>query len=183
MNAQHSIAASKLKRHKIAFTMTPNQIVLGKSKLDILTIVGLVIFPIVSFFVIVYFAWQASADAVLLKMEIVSALFFMLTSAFLTYQRLLAKKRSNGKVKVIRQHAIEIQTANRTQVYDRTNIAQILVEVNELDQFSYEGLLVLVDRNHQRHELLGFQDEQEKYVKDDIEFFAEFLESRLQLQK
>ena len=54
--------------------------------------------------------------------------------------------------------------------------------VEQIDEETYEGNLYLIDKEDRKHQILGFDDENEKYVLDDLKWFSEYLMNHVELK-
>jgi hypothetical protein len=59
--------------------------------------------------------------------------------------------------------------------FDSNSIKDFEYSAEQIDKETYEGSLYLIDQDDRKHQILGFDDENEKYVLDDLKWFSEYL--------
>ena len=91
MKNENFVLEQKLKRLKISYTNENKKIIIGKSKVDYFMLLGLIILPLLSFFVVLFF---------LINYSYFSgkgiALLLFLGSSFLFYTKRYTSKNNNN---------------------------------------------------------------------------------------
>ncbi len=182
-NIDTSILESKLKRHKISYSNNNGVIVIGKPKIDYITLIGLIIIPIAFAVVIGIFLLQNNNDIVRLNRgKFVVAIVFFFGTGYFNLSRLKSKKNSNNNLKIIHNKSIKIKNDFGENIFNSKNINDFEYIVKKVDEGVYEGNLYLIDKNEQRHQILGFDDDSEKYALNDLKWFAEYFIKQIGIQ-
>ena len=181
MNLQ--ILESKLKRHKILYSKVDDQIIIGKSKNDFISYFGLGIFPIIcGVGVLFYTLLNVKGFQIALAYVIGLALFLISTGIF---QILIQKRKqkANSFTKIFRENRIILKSEEKDYILDSKSIMQIKVSNVQVDEETYEGNIYILDKENITHHLLGFNDEHEKYIADDLKWFVEFIMKHTKINK
>lgn len=174
-----SILESKLKRQKISYSNENGKIIIGKSKTDYTTLIGLVILPIITALGICLFILINNIE---LRGKIIAGIIFLFGTGFFNYSRIRAKKQSNENLKTLDYRVIKIKNDFGEYVFDSKNIKNFEYSAKQIDEEIYEGHLYLIDKEERKHLILGFDDENEKYVLNDLKWFSEYLINHVELK-
>ncbi|MCX7549962.1 hypothetical protein [Xanthomarina sp. F2636L] len=174
-----SILESKLKRHKISYSNENGKIIIGKSKTDYGTLIGLVILPIVAALGICLFMLINNAE---FRGKIIAGIIFLFGTGFFSYSRIRSKKQSNDNLKKLEHKVIKIKNDFGEYIFDSRNIKDFEYFAEQIAEETYEGNLYLIDTEERKHQILGFDDENEKYVLNDLKWFSEYLMNHVGLK-
>ena len=174
-----SILESKLKRYKISYSNENGKIVIGKPKTDYGTLIGLVILPVVLALGICLFMFINNVE---FRGKIIAGIIFLFGTGFFSYSRIKAKKQSNENLKTLDHKVIKIKNDFGEYTFDSKNIKDFEYFAEQIDEETYEGNLYLIDKEERKHQILGFDDENEKYVLNDLRWFSEYLINHVELK-
>lgn len=178
-----SIVQSKLKRHKIAFTNEKGKLIIGKSKPNIGIILGLIVLPIFGALIISYFLIFSSLNEIGFRGgKLFLGVTFLVGTAIFNAKRLVRNGKVNKSLKTLDYKTIKITNGTTRQVFDAHNTQTFEYFIEHLDEHTCEGRLFLVDKEGKKHQLLGFQEENEKYLTNDLAWFAQYFIEHLALQ-
>ncbi|GGG58017.1 hypothetical protein GCM10011414_29770 [Croceivirga lutea] len=178
-----SVLESKLHRHKISFSKENEGIIIGKAKNDPISYIGLVIMPIVfGIGIIIFLFFGVNGFRIEMAHISAAALFLIGLGSFNQWKR-KRKKLANSFLKVFKDNKIIIQTPEQDFQLDKNSILDIRISNKPLDKENYEGNLFIIDNENRIHHILGFHDENEKYVEDDLKWFVDFILSQTGLKK
>jgi hypothetical protein len=177
------ILESKLKRHKISFSKAGREIIIGRAKKDLVDYIGLVIIPLVFGIGVVPF-YLSQVDGIGPEIVHISAaaIFFIGIGSFNLMKR-KRKRLANAFTKVFKDNKIIILTPEENYHLDKNTIKDIGVSNRPLGKKNHEGNLFVIDSKNRYHHILGFNDENEKYVEDDLKCFAEFILIHIGIKK
>ncbi|CAL2085798.1 conserved protein of unknown function [Tenacibaculum sp. 190524A02b] len=173
------ILESKLKRCKIHFSNENGKIIIGKSKTDFTTIILLVILPVISAIGVFLFVFLNNIE---FKGKIIVGILFLLGTSFFNIWRLIVKKGLNNKLKILDDKIIKIRDESGQKIFGLYNIKGFEYLSKEIDEETYEGTLYLIDIENIKHQILGFDDENEQYVLNDLKWFSEYLANHVGLK-
>ena len=178
-----SILESKLKRHKISYTNKNGKIIIGKPKTDYGTLIGLVTLPIVAGIGICLFMILNNMEFLGLNNgKIIVGIIFLFGTGFYNLSRIRTKKQSNNNLKTLNPKEIEVKNEFGKYSFDSKNIKYFEFSSEQIDAETYEGNLFLIDNEDRKHQILGFDDENEKYVMNDLKWFSEFLMNHVDIK-
>ena len=95
MKTNTTVLELKLRRLKISYVNENGKIIIGKPKFDYVNFLGLTVTPIIGSIFILYYLLSISV----ISGKIVTALIFLLGTAFFNISRALAKRKSNNSIK------------------------------------------------------------------------------------
>lgn len=169
-----SLLESKLKRHKISYTNKNGKITIGNSKMDFVILVGLVILPILA--AIRIFAILNINEALLDTYGVRISLMgiFLFGGGLFYLSRMRTKKAANKNLKILEGNTIKIKNEHGEHHFNANTIKDFEYSLNQINESTYEGNLYLVDKTDRRHQLLGFDDNDSKYVLNDLKWFMEY---------
>ncbi|OBX18201.1 MULTISPECIES: hypothetical protein [Bizionia] len=173
-----SVLESKLKRHKISYSNDNGKIIIGKSKTDYGTLIGLVILPIIAALGISIFMLVNNAEY---RGKIIAAIIFLFGTGFYNYSRTRTKKQLNNNFILFDHKVIKVKNDFGEYIFDSKNILDFEYTAEQIDEETYEGNLYLIDKKERKHQILGFDDENEKYVLNDLKWFSEYLINHVDL--
>ncbi|WP_417238782.1 hypothetical protein [Bizionia sp.] len=173
-----SVLESKLKRHKISYSNDNGKIIIGKSKTDFGTLIGLVLLPIIAALGISIFMFINNAEY---RGKIIAAIIFLFGTGFYNYSRTRSKKQSNNNFILLEDKAIKVKNDFGAYILDLKNIIDFEYTIEQIDEETFEGNLYLIDNEERKHQILGFDDEDEKYVLNDLKWFSEYLINHVDL--
>ena len=170
-----TVLEAKLKRHKISYSNENGKIVIGKPKTDLATIIGLIILPIAAGIGICLMIILNNIDfSGANSGRIIAGIIFFFGTGFFYFSRLRSKKQANDNLKTLDHKVIKVKNEFGEFTFDSTNIENFEFSVEQIDEETFEGNLYLVDHEQRRHQILGFDDETEQYVLNDLKWFSEF---------
>jgi len=178
-----SVLESKFKRHKIKYQIQGNKIMIGKAKTNYIAVLGFIIAPLPIFLGIVYYI-SVQNIALIQKLSPKIMLIALSILSFSTFYawKLIFKKRVNANTKTLYNKSLKIESKNAHQSFDKRNIKKIGFASNYTENETYEGGLFLLDDQDNIHPLLGFNDDNETYLNNDLKWFAEFFAKHLEIQ-
>ncbi|MBI6120117.1 hypothetical protein [Salegentibacter maritimus] len=174
-----SILESKLKRHKISYSKENEKIIIGKAKTDYGTLIGLAILPIIAALGICSFIILNNGE---FKGKIIAGIIFLFGVGFFNLSRIRTKKESNDNLKTLDNKVIKVKNDFGEYIFDSKNIKDFEYSAEQIDDETYEGNLYLIDNEERKHQILGFDDENEKYVLNDLKWFSEYLINHVELK-
>ncbi|MFS4484406.1 hypothetical protein ACKGJY_15435 [Hyunsoonleella sp. 2307UL5-6] len=178
-----SILESKLKRHKISYSNENGKIVIGKPKTDYGTLIGLVALPIIGGIGICLLMILNNIEFIgANRGKIIAGIIFLFGTGFFNLSRIRAKKQSNDNLKTLDYKVIKVKNEFGEYTFDSKNIKDFEYSAEQIDEETYEGNLYLIDNEERRHQILGFDDENEKYVLNDLKWFSEYLMKHVELK-
>jgi hypothetical protein len=178
-----SILESKLKRHKISYSNENGKIIIGKPKTDFGILIGLVALPI--------FAGIGLCSLMILnniefigknRGKIIAGIIFLFGTGFFNLSRIRSKKHSNKNLKTLDYKIIKVKNEFGEYIFDSKNIKNFEYFTKQIDKETYEGNLYLIDNEDRKHQILGFDDENEKYALNDLKWFSEYLMNHVELK-
>jgi hypothetical protein len=95
--------------------------------------------------------------------------------------RMLNKSKANKMRKILGHKTIKIQTKETILNFDANNIKDFEHTLVRTDNEIFAGNLFLVDTNNIKHLILGFDDDNEQYVLDDLFWFSDFFKKHVEL--
>ncbi len=176
MNKELAILEQKLKRLKINYISNNDEIVIGQSKTDYILIIGLIIFPLISALglVLLIFFSEQSILVSSHKVKIIAGIVVLLFMSAFNFSRFKSKKRSNSDLKILKNNKIQIQKPDNNLVFNKNNILDFQFKIEMITDEFYEGKLYLIDKTENSHLILGFDDENQAYLLDDLNWLANF---------
>ena len=174
-----SILESKLKRHKISYSKENGKIIIGKAKTDYGTLIGLAILPIIAALGICSFIILNNGE---FRVKIIAGIIFLFGVGFFNLSRIRTKKESNDNLKTLDNKVIKVKNDFGEYIFDSKNIKDFEYSAEQIDDETYEGNLYLIDNEERKHQILGFDDENEKYVLNDLKWFSEYLINHVELK-
>lgn len=178
-----SILECKLKRHKISYSNENGKIIIGKPKIDYGTLIGLVAFPIIAGIGISLLMILNNIEFIgANRRKIIAGIIFLFGTGFFNLSRLKTKKQANNNLKTLDHKTIKVKNEFGQYNFDSKNIKYFEYLVEQIDEETYEGNLYLIDKEDRKHQVLGFDDENEKYVLDDLKWFSEYLMNHVELK-
>ena len=183
MQIRTSILESKLKRHKISYAYENGKIIIGKSKIDYATLIGLVAFPIIAGIGICLLLILNNIEFIgSNRGKIIAGILFLFGTGFFNLSRTITKKQANDNLKTLDLKTIKVKNEFGQYNFDSNNIKNFEYSVAEINQETFEGNLYLIDKEDRKHQILGFDDENEKYVLDDLKWFSQYLMNHVELK-
>lgn len=179
-----TILESKLKRHKISYFKEDGKVIIGKPKTDYLTIIGLIAFPVFAGIGIIIISHLNSIDLLKtsLGIKILVATIILFGIEFLNYFRLKIKNQINDGLKTLEYKSITLTNEFEEFMFDSTNIKDFAYSTQQIDEENYVGNLYLIDNEEKNHQILGFIDEKEIYVLNDLKWFSNYLMKHVEIK-
>ena len=106
----------------------------------------------------------------------------MFGTGFFNLSRIKTKNQSNDNLKTLDYKTIKVKNEFGEYTFDSKNIKDFEYSTEQIDEETYEGNLYLIDKDERKHQILGFDDENEKYVLDDLKWFSEYLLNHVELK-
>lgn len=169
-----AILESKLNRLKISIQIQGNKIIIGKPKIDSLVFWSLIIAPISASILIFYLSINGGYIS---SKQIILILFLLGTSIF-NFGRMGIKKSNNNAIKVLHNSTIKI---GNNKKFDNQNTQEFIYELKEIRDDVYEGKLILKDIENKQHVILGFDDENEQFIMNDLKWLTDFFTDYIKL--
>ena len=116
------------------------------------------------------------------RRKIIAGIIFLFGTGFFNLSRLKTKKQANNNLKTLDHKTIKVKNEFGQYNFDSKNIKYFEYLVEQIDEETYEGNLYLIDKEDRKHQVLGFDDENEKYVLDDLKWFSEYLMNHVELK-
>ncbi len=165
----------KLNNHKINFQILDENILkLEGSSIDTTQIILNVVLPgILGLLLLVL--------GIFLKMNIFG-LFGIILLGFCSYGITIIKKKkkSNKGSKLIKDGAIEISLNNEIVTLTKDSIKDFIIKTEVVTQNEYVGNLIVRDEKNE-YLVLGINGNDEKRVKDDLDYIKRFIELKVSL--
>lgn len=181
-NTSTFLLESKLKRLKISFAKENGNIVIGKSKIDLVALIVLIFFPIALATGAIVFMSTSELDfSGSGGGKIWALIIFLFAVGIVNGFRLMNKSKANKLRKILGHKTIKIQTKETILSFDANNIKDFEHTITQVDNEIFAGNLFLVDTNNNKHLLLGFDDENEQYVLDDLFWFSDYFKKHVEL--
>lgn len=179
MEKENFVLEQKLKRLKISYANENGKIVVGKPKVDYFVTLGLVILPAIASFVTLWFILTYDVY----KGKVFALLLFLASTSIFYLNRTLSKKKNNGTVKRLMNNSIVIEDKTSQQRFDSYNIKEFNYNIREISEDTLEGVLYLIDTENNHHKILGFDDENEQYLRNDLNWFIDYFSQYTQIKK
>lgn len=181
-NSDTFLLESKLKRLKISFTKMNGKVAIGKSKVDYTQLFGLIILPIIlGFAASVFLITSAPEFRESYSGKVFGGIFLFFSIGVVNILRMMAKIKANKTLKILDYKTIIIKTKEASKRFDANNTKDFNHTIKKVDKETYQGNLFLVDNTSQKHLILGFDDENEHYVLDDLTWFADYFKTHIQI--
>jgi len=177
------ILESKLNRHKISFSKQNGEIIIGKAKNDLIDYFGLGILPIVFGIGIIVFLFLGIGGFQIEMAHISAAGLFLIGIGSFNLWKRKRKRLANSFQKVFKDNKIIIKTTSEDYQLDKTTIKDVRISNKPIEKENHEGNLFVIDNENRIHHILGFHDESEKYVEDDLKWFADYILTQTGLKK
>ncbi|WP_127845824.1 hypothetical protein [Psychroflexus aestuariivivens] len=179
-----SILESKLKRHKISYFNENGKIIIGKPKKDYLTLSGLVASPIIiGAGLSLFMLFEGIESFERHRWKIIPGIVFLFGTGFFNYTRITNKKQANDNLKTLDSKSIKIKNEFGEYIFDSKNIKDFIFSAEQIGEHTYEGNLYLLDNNERQYQILGFDDENEKYILNDLKWFTEYFMNHVRLKE
>ena len=173
---------SKLKRHKIKYKIEGNKIVIGKARVDYLTLFGFIIIPVTVSASLIYFMIN-NIDLFLSSPIKISTLIVSSIGISIFYiLRLLSNRAMNLNTKTLYNQSIRFENKHFSTNLDKKNIKVIDYTCNYIEDDVYEGSLFILDINDNIFPILGFDDENERYVQSDLKWYVNYFYTFLNME-
>jgi hypothetical protein len=114
--------------------------------------------------------------------KIIAGIIFLFGTGYFNYSRIRAKKQSNDNLKTLDYKTIKVKNDFGEYIFDSKSIKDFEYSVEQIDDETYEGNLYLIDKEERKHQIIGFDDENEKYVLNDLKWFSEYLINHVELK-
>ena len=108
------------------------------------------------------------------------SLFFV---GFFNISRIIIKKRANNNLKILQYKTIRIENELGKHNFDSKNTIGFEYFTKQIDEETYQGNLYLVDSENKQYQILGFDDDDEKYLLNDLKWFSEYLTNYIELKE
>lgn len=170
------ILESKLKRHKISYSNENGKIIIGKPQTDYTILIGLVAFPIIASIGISVLLILNNVEFIVTNSgKVIAVIIFLFGSGLFNLSRIKSKKQANDTLKTLNYKNIKIKNEFGEYTFDSNNIKNFEYSAEKINEEIYEGNLYLIDKENNKHQILGFDDEKKDYVLDDLKWFSEYL--------
>ena len=180
---KNNILQLKLKRLKIKHFEQNGRIVIGKPKLDLVNFLGLIIFPLVAGITLLILFGGNIIEFEIGRGKVIAALIFLFGTAFFNFTRMSSKWGNNSSTKTLVNNSIKIKDENLEITFNSENVKELIPEIKEIREDLYEGTLNLIDLNNQKHIILGFDDENEQYLLNDLNWFVDYFSKYLKIKQ
>jgi hypothetical protein len=180
---KNNILQLKLKRLKIKYFEKNGRIVIGKPKFDFVNFFGLILFPFAVGITLLILFGGNIINFEIGRGKLIVGLIFLFGTAIFNFSRMGSKWGNNSSTKTLINNSIKIKGENQEITFNSESVQEISVEITEIREDLYEGTLSLVDLNDQKHIILGFDDENEQYLMNDLNWFADYFSKYLKLKK
>lgn len=179
MKKENFVLEQKLKRLKISYTNENGKIVIGKPKVDYFVVLGLVVLPAIASLVTLWFILTYDVY----KGKVFALFLFLVSTSFFYLNRTFSKKKNNDTVKRLMNNSIVIQSKTGQRRFDSHNINEFNYSIREISEDTLEGVLYLIDTDGNHHRILGFDDENEQYLQNDLKWFVDYFLQYTQIKK
>ncbi len=173
-----SLLELKLKRLKISFRKEGNKLIIGKAKTDMTTLIFLVLIPLALCIFILLFS--LSIGLTFGKAYLFSILLFLF--AAFNFKRIGIKKEANRNVKTFVNNTLKITENGKVKTYYANSIDRFTFSVKEIRKDIFEGRLYFIDTNNNTHQILGFDDDSEQLVQNDLIWLMDFFKAYLKMK-
>ena len=180
---KNNILQLKLKRLKIKYFEKNGKIIIGKPKLDLFNFFGLIIFPFVAGVVLLIVFGGNIIEIEIGRGKLIAVLIFLFATAIFNFSRMGSKWGNNSSTKTLINNSIKIKNEKQEVTFNSENVQKLTVEITEIREDLYEGTINLLDLNNQKHIILGFDDENEKYLLNDLNWFEDYFSKYLKLKQ
>jgi hypothetical protein len=114
--------------------------------------------------------------------KIIAGIIFLFGSGLFNLSRVKSKKQANDNLKTLGYKVIKVKNEFGEYTFDSNSIKDFEYSAEQIDEETYEGSLYLIDKDDRKHQILGFDDENEKYVLNDLKWFSEYLIKHTELK-
>ncbi len=180
-----SILESKLKRYRIEYKKDKNRIIIGTYKIDYLTLIGLIFFPIIiAIGLCITMIFYKVRFHGIYSRKIIAGIILLLGTGLFNLSRIKNNKHANNSIKTLISNKIKIKNTNGDYYsFDSNNIKHFVYYTKQINENTYEGTLYIIDKENRKHLIISFDDENEKYVINDLQWFSEYFIKYINLQK
>lgn len=169
------IIASKLKRNGIHHELKSDKIIIGQAKKQYVEILFLGAFPIIAGLGFLGFLYIVNQKWEPFIIHLTVAALFLIETGIFNLQKARRKQFFNNKVKTFEKGKISIRSKKESITILPSDITRIQTYTQQTSKATFEGALIVVDKNSTPYKILGLQDENEKYLKNNLKTFHDFL--------
>ncbi len=175
------IFESKLKRHRINYSIKNKKIILGKIKKDYLNNFILGMFPVMlgSGLLIYFYFINIKFDPFIIHLTLGSII--LIGYGVFNFKKVRRKRFFNDSIKTFEKGKITIESKNGKTEITQANIHKVLCFTYPVKKDLYEGAIVIIDKKQIEYKILGLNDENERYLKNDLKTFYDFILSEIGL--
>lgn len=178
-----ALLEAKLKRLKIGFSKENGKIIIAQAKRDYTTLIGLIFFPILlGICGLLYLIYGDTGASIFENKKVLFICIFLIVIGVGNIMRILIKMQANKATKVLSYKEIKINSKDASIRFDANNIKKFDYTVEHVEEESYYGKLFLIDNKNQQHLILGFDDESEQYVTDDLKWLSNYFTEHVALK-
>lgn len=179
MKKENFVLEQKLKRLKISYVNENGKIIIGKTKVDYFILLGLITLPLIIFLVVLYLIINQGN----FNSKIIVFLFLMLSTSLFYSKRYISKKKNNSALKRLDDNTIFFEDDSFQKRFDLNNTRKFKYSMNEISEDTYEGILLLLDTDNNQHKILAFDDENEQYLLNDLNWFVDYFSKYIKIKK
>ena len=177
-----TVLESKLKRHKITYSNENGTIIIGKPQADYFTLIGLIILPGLIAIGVAIFMFIINPHIIGgHSFKVITGITLLFGMSSFNYSRMKNKKKTNKHLKQLDPKMITITNDSASTSFNAKNIQDFSFISQQINDDTYEGKLYLVDTEGKQHLILGFDDENEKYVLNDLKWFSGYFKDHVEL--
>lgn len=182
--ADYKVLQSKLKRYRIRHQYENGKLEIRSAKPDLLSMLGLILFPTVfglALLIMIFTPgsgydggghWKA--------LVFVFALFGL---ALVNFKRLYRKHRDNKLDKTFSHGSIKLKGKGIDLVLTNANTEAVWITMEQLSEEIHQGQLLINTLDGRVYGLLSLDDEKEHYLRNDLEWFRDFVAGYLGIAK
>lgn len=173
------IFESTLKRHRIYYSIKDDKIIIGSVKKDFFNYVILGIIPVISGIVLLIYLSFIVEKFHPFFIHMISALILIVGYGVLNIQRVKRKKVFNNAIKIFEKGKITIKSSNEKIEIMSADVEKVVYYCHAITKELYEGGIVIIDKNQTRHKILLLNDENKRYIKNDLKAFYDFVFNKI----
>ncbi|WP_459209126.1 hypothetical protein [Aquimarina rhabdastrellae] len=180
---ERSLLESKFKRHRIKYNITNNSITIGQAQIDYVSLFGLAILPnSIALILLLYIIFDDYAFVDRIPFKIIFIIIGLFAVGISQAYRLLTNQKINGSIKTLSNGVLKIDHKDFKGTFDKRNTQKIGYTLDYFEEEEiFQGSLFLLDNEDIMHPLLGFYDEEERYMHNDLQWYLVFFEKQLRL--
>ncbi|MFK5880225.1 MAG: hypothetical protein QM478_12115 [Flavobacteriaceae bacterium] len=111
--------------------------------------------------------------------KIIVAIIVLISIGIFNINRIKAKRKLNNTIKTLDYKSIKIDNSVKSITYNTKNTKGFDFTVTPINDEIFEAKLFLIDKEDNQYQILGFDEMNEQYANDDLNWFANYFTNHL----